>query len=790
MVVVVDFEEGRVNLSVQQRLERLKRAKAEKVAELKNMAAYREGNRIEFFDQAPNPGPNPKQAQVLEAFLDPQFKTFGMDGGNRLGKCLTFQTLIDTPRGEISVGKLYQGCLPFEVYAWDGERKVVAEASAPFKKDGFHKCYLVTMKDGRWFEAADDHFVLTPSGWLSMMDVLCTYFQNPRETTSGTFRSVHAPGVSHLSGKASGFQDGCFYYRDPCGEQPLWGQGISQFFVPLQDGVLRHNHSWCSRDVLESKHTNTPFLNNVLPSILDDPDQNEDQFFEFLSHIGDNISSFSSPESRLSPQPSNAEDIWFQPNPATGRHPLSASLPLESPLNGVNNIHYIKSIPTCQEVFDFEVKKYHNYFAGGMVHHNTTILTLLGLSVLFGKYLWNNQSLLHLFPHKNPRKVRYIGQGWHDHIEKVVIPEIIKWWPTARKVENHGNGIIRDTFWQDAVTKGTLEIMSNNQDSKEHEGWAGDLNLYDEPCRREIYVANARGLVDRRGREVFAATLLAEPWIDKEIKKKVGSNGKPDRSVFWVSGTSYDNVGYGITQEGIEELATKLTEGEKQARIYGIPQYMQGLVYPQFSRKEHLFDWFQIPLSWMVDIAIDVHPRERQAVLFVATDPRNDRYICDEIWDYGDGTKVGEEIIRKVNNNSYRVNRIVIDPLSKGDSNNAETTYMKIATVLMRYGFTLETASKDKDTGILEVKKHLKGPNNKPSIFLLDNCVRTLSEIEGYMWDKETNKPVDKDDHMMEDLYRVLLLNTQYIEPEEEMASHSHRSRGSAEAGRNATTGY
>jgi len=422
---------------------------------------------------------------------------------------------------------------------------------------------------------------------------------------------------------------------------------------------------------------------------------------------------------------------------------------------------------------------------GGNRLGKTTVLTLIGECVMFGKYLWDGESLLGLFNHNQPRKVRYIGQGWQDHIKAVVIPELHKWWPQNRPVERHGNGVITDTFWKDVTTGSTLEIMSNTQDHKVHEGWSGDLILYDEPPRREIYVANARGLVDRRGREVFACTLLNEPWIDREIKKKTDKNGRPDKSVFWVSGTSYDNVGFGITREGVEEFKEKLTEAEEQARIYGIPQYLQGLVYPQFDRKTHLFDWFQIPSDWLVDIAIDVHPREKQAVLFVATDSRNDRYICDEIWDNGDGTWIAEEIIRKVNRNNYRVNNIIIDPLSKGDSNNENTVFQKIFTVLSRYGYPLKVASKDKESGILEVKKHLLGPNKRPSMFLLNNCMRTLYEIEGYMWDKETNKPVDKDDHMMENLYRICLLDTQYFSPELEFYESSYQ-----EDNRNAYTGY
>jgi hypothetical protein len=188
----------------------------------------------------------------------------------------------------------------------------------------------------------------------------------------------------------------------------------------------------------------------------------------------------------------------------------------------------------------------------------------------------------------------------------------------------------------------------------------------------------------------------------------------------------------------------------------------------------------------MVDIAIDVHPREKQAVLFVATDPRNDRYVVEEIWDHGDGTWVGEHIVKAAKYHSYRVNRIVIDPLSKGDSNNKDDTFSKVAKVLMAHGYVLETATKDKEQGILEIKNHLIGPNHKPSIFFFNDLVRTIYEIEGYMWDKETQKPQDKDDHMMENLYRILLLNTKWTEQED----FDDIDYGSYRENRDAMTGY
>jgi len=429
-------------------------------------------------------------------------------------------------------------------------------------------------------------------------------------------------------------------------------------------------------------------------------------------------------------------------------------------------------------------------FSGGNRGGKTTLLTLIGISMMAGKYLWNNQSLLHLFNHNKPRKIRYVGQGWHDHIQQVVIPELQKWWPKNRPKKTHGNGVIRDTYWLDEISGSTLEIMSNSQESRVHEGWPGDLILYDEPCREDIYIANARGLVDRRGRELFAATLLEEPWIHQKIVNKRHSDGTPDRRVFAVSGTSYDNVGYGITKEGLDDFADKLDDETKEARLSGVPSYLSGLVYKDFDRKIHLRSRFQVPLDWMIDIHIDFHPREMQAILFVAIDQRQDRYVVEEIWDHGDAKWIAESIVRAISYNKYRVNRIIIDPLAKGDSNNPSTVFDTIAEILLREELILEVASKDKEHGILEVKKYLKGPNNMASMFFFDDLIETIFEIEGLMWEKDTNKVSKHNDHMMEGLYRICLLNTKYYPPEDEDEYPQYNTGKYANDDRDAMTGY
>lgn len=465
------------------------------------------------------------------------------------------------------------------------------------------------------------------------------------------------------------------------------------------------------------------------------------------------------PSGYLSISELHQESSVFLPQTNSDAYPLTPLLLDSASYPIITSIKYLRE----DVKYDFNVPIYHNYYAEGAIHHNTTMATLLGISTMLGFYPWSKKKLE--FKHTLPRKVRLVGQDWEKHIQQVTIPELRRWFPKARKLYTKKNTMGVESFWQDMETGSTLEIMSNKQESDLHEGWNGDLVIYDEPPRREIRVANSRGLVDRNGRELFCMTLLKESWIDRDVIKALDADGNPDKTVFVCTGDIYANVGYGLTLEGVKQFEKTLTDDEKQARLFGIPAYMSGLVYPMFNRKTHLRDRFKIPLDWIVDIAIDVHPRKQQAVLFVATAPDNRKYVCDEIWMHCDGKALAEEIVRYVKRNAYNVENIIIDPSAKGDSNNVNTVYDKIQDVLARYELPLAMASKDMTSGILAVKSFLKTPNGESALFFFDDLKTTLSEIEGYVYEDQSQKPKDENDHMLENLRRILLLDTKYKDP-------------------------
>lgn len=414
-------------------------------------------------------------------------------------------------------------------------------------------------------------------------------------------------------------------------------------------------------------------------------------------------------------------------------------------------------------------------FTGGNRSGKTTIGVILSFCVTFGFFPWNRNKLK--FPHRRPRKTRIVGQDWEKHIGQVVVPAMNKWWPSKREVIKKKNNTGVEYLWTDVETGSTIEIMSNGQDSKLHEGWDGDLVYYDEPPKRDIRIANTRGLVDRNGRELFAMTLLNEAWVDKEVIKAMNPDGTPNQRIYNVHAEIYDNIGFGLTAEAVEIFAEKLKDDERDSRLKGVPSYKAGLILPQFNRKTHLKTYktdgkgnLVLPLDWIIDIAIDFHPSKPWDILFVATSSNGFKHVIFEISKNASWKVIGEDIIRYLKKWGCRVNNIVIDPLAKGDPNSdlkEESVFDKLYDLFAPYNYRLATATKDKEGGIAMIEDLLWTENELAALLFSDKLRKTISQVEGWMYD-DKGKPLKEDDDMPENLYRIILQDTEYTELENE----------------------
>lgn len=242
--------------------------------------------------------------------------------------------------------------------------------------------------------------------------------------------------------------------------------------------------------------------------------------------------------------------------------------------------------------------------------------------------------------------------------------------------------------------------------------------------------------------------------------------GLPDPVVFNVTGEIYDNVGFGLTMEGVEDFAKTLRPDEREARLHGKPSYLSGLIFPRFDRQLHVKERFKggIPLDWPVDVAIDWHPSKGWAVLFMATDTLNRKWIINEFFVKANYKWVAEEIVRIIRKDSLRVDEpILIDPLAKSGSQSdidEETVYDKLENELIRYGYYLMPASKDQNSGIDIINEYLMTESEEPAYFIFRDCPISVKHHEDWMW--VDGKPASEGEDMCENAYRIMLRNTQY----------------------------
>ena len=452
------------------------------------------------------------------------------EAGNKVGKCLTYSTFIDTPNGSISVGELYDRGVSFDVYAWDGSGKVKAKASAPFKKDGLHKCYRITMSDGRWIEAADYHRILLEDGIYATVDSLYTYFQSLRESTWGASLSGLPLGAGRLFETRPGCQgDYLADYRPHDAPLHVVRDNVRASFplqagVRLRDAVLSHmgDSGNICKDICRlglchlSRVATLPrcvarFFGSLFRAVCMFFQQCIDEYLAFRQPCVVGV---------YLPQSCNEFGQSFL---VESRESGTATCSLfSSPLmvDG-NNIISIKPIKVMQEVYDFSVEKYHNYFAGGLVHHNTWIGIAEDLAYMMGFRPW-------LLPEDPDYKVdtevpnmSMLGCETYKHsVAEKIEPAFRFLVPSTcqAKFKPGPTGVLNVLTLPFDCKGGKcgseLHIRSYDEQASSFEGqdYSGFIH-WDEPPPEATWRAAERGKIVSNAPSWFTMTPLKEPWV-------------------------------------------------------------------------------------------------------------------------------------------------------------------------------------------------------------------------------------------------------------------------------------
>jgi hypothetical protein len=440
--------------------------------------------------------------------------------------------------------------------------------------------------------------------------------------------------------------------------------------------------------------------------------------------------------------------------------------------------------------------KFNIFLYTGANRIGKTFITFICIySLMTGKFPWEPEErtgwLWELYGWKPPIKIRWIGGDWEKQIKTVLIPKIKELWPASHPLEVRKNNIGVEANWLETRNGSTIEIMSNKTESILMEGWHGHVVAFDEPPKQDVRDACARGLVDTCGIEIYAMTLLSEPWVVQKVQYKTLPDGKLDPKVFFIEGVMKDNVGFGITQRGVDDYASKLDPEMVKIRIFGKSAFSSSKLL-HIRREVHYIPRFDIPSYWMVDIAIDIGIAKAHDILFLATSPTGRKYLIQEAEIPGDGTELGQEIIRIIENKNYRANRFICDPLAKGDKHGGateNTTWAKIDSILGMYGHLLELGSKDKADGILKINSLLSSKYGEPSLYVFDDLRKATMQLDSWITDKDGVPKKYRanelpGDDQCENTYRLVMLETIYSEPGSDIEYSTKR------GDRDSDTGY
>lgn len=443
----------------------------------------------------------------------------------------------------------------------------------------------------------------------------------------------------------------------------------------------------------------------------------------------------------------------------------------------------------AEKLYRLKYEKYRDYVPNGksevfirMVGSGDTFISLFSAANGVGKTAVGANILAHLmFPCNNPyfqyklfRKFPFLKRGRivtdPTTVKSTTINELKKWFPKDRYRTNK-QGKNYEYFWE-TDTGWDFDVMTYDQNIKEFEsvtlGWA----WFDEPPPEAIFKATVSRM--RRGGIIFitATPLTGSAWMyDQILINPV--EGQRDFVEADVEANCKQHGVRGILEhEHIEKMIAEYSEEDKQARVKGKFQHLTGLVHKTFNRKIHVIPPFDVNYKdFSVIERLDPHPRVNDAVLWMATDKNGTKYVIDELW--GDWST--EELVRRIKKKAsdYRVIDRRADPWIFNETKHMNATENSLSKRLDSLGLKYLPASKKRSQAIRRVDDSLKYVERNgvmirpPELYVFDTCERTIWEFEHWQWQEwsgkasesrgKSERPQDKDDHMMENLGRALI---------------------------------
>lgn len=327
------------------------------------------------------------------------------------------------------------------------------------------------------------------------------------------------------------------------------------------------------------------------------------------------------------------------------------------------------------------------------------------------------------------------------------------------------------------IVDGLVTHNSYEQEAKLFESHDYDWAHFDEPPPRKIFIAVKRGLTDRLGPCWFTATPLKEAWVKREIIAKAGV----DSFVMDIQ----DNVGYGLTQEQVDEFASFLDEDEREMRLRGKFFHLVGAVYKALGDIHKVPRSYlprKVPATWGIWHHADTHdrvphhavwmfakPDATYGVIYIVAGAMKNADPQNRLRPFSEAVREYELGVLGISADD-EVNRL-IDPLADAP-NPADDQGRSFMDFLHEYGLHYRKGSK-KRADAIKITKEVLGydlraiPPQYPQLYIVDDLKEVWDQMEEYRWmdftgpaadqNNPREQPVKKDDHYVEGIHRCLL---------------------------------
>jgi len=437
-----------------------------------------------------------------------------------------------------------------------------------------------------------------------------------------------------------------------------------------------------------------------------------------------------------------------------------------------------------------------------------------------GKTYYYHKSSLGIEP---PVNIIITGEDWKLHLGKTIVTELKKWAPVEfYKTTKNEQGV--DYFWE-WYNKSTFTLMSYTQDDALFESFRAQGAWEDEPPPKAKHKALSRGLLLDNGKTLMTFTPIKEAWVlddvvlsgrkDIGIVKDLKITDNPDllksdmkvlkdmgldeeQKQHYMDLLLYEDVEKGKPVidkgRGAEEYLEEVVDIDKHKnismlkmlkfikdidpsdvppRVFGQFKSLVGRVLKEFDDSVHKIKPFDVPTDWPVTVMIDYHLSTPQAISYWAVNKQEIHYCIAETWKNINAEQMADDIIRKVRGYGWRIEDAYIDPLSKGDTAymrneigaDGVDTFTRLQKALEKVHVRLHAASKDKESGIMNIRTWLSGPNRMPTCYIFEDCERHFYEVARWVYDDENKPCKDCSDHFMENWYRYTLTGTTYSKP-------------------------